>query len=151
MADVKEAMRAATKFAADHIHQLAYEQVYMRHAGRLKEGAKLHTLREMLKEVGISSFITTANNIVNNMALRAVVNHPERPDDHVLEWREDGLGYCLICHGAEATMPTDCPGQEMTEAQQQAVQAGTMGFINGKWRHGNFERYRFNPVEEVKP
>jgi hypothetical protein len=42
-----------------------------------------------------------------------------------------GLASCNICGGAEASMPTDCPGRKMTADEQDAVQAGTMECFGG--------------------
>lgn len=45
----------------------------------------------------------------------------------------DGLSSCNSCGGAEASMPTDCPGVRMTVDQIDAVQAGTLDFVAGSW------------------
>jgi len=41
---------------------------------------------------------------------------------------EGGLSSCTVCGGAEASLPTDCPGIKMTDTQQDAVQAGDLDY-----------------------
>jgi hypothetical protein len=43
------------------------------------------------------------------------------------------LALCRICNGAEASMPTQCPGVKMTPEQKDEVQAGTLDFDEGCW------------------
>lgn len=43
------------------------------------------------------------------------------------------LESCTTCNGAESSLPKDCPGHPMTPAQRDAVSAGTLNFIAGKW------------------
>lgn len=56
-----------------------------------------------------------------------------RAGTHKLFDREDGLAHCKVCGGAEASMPTKCPGRQMTGAESDAVQGGTTDFRNGTW------------------
>jgi hypothetical protein len=49
------------------------------------------------------------------------------------EGREDGLAVCLTCGGAEASLPTDCPGRRMTAEEQDDVQAGVRDYRGGGW------------------
>lgn len=44
------------------------------------------------------------------------------------------LASCTVCGGAEASMPTDCPGIYMTGLQMDAVQAGQLDYYEGAWR-----------------
>jgi hypothetical protein len=44
-----------------------------------------------------------------------------------------GLSSCTVCGGAEATLPTDCPGDQMTDEQMKAVQDKANDFKNGVW------------------
>jgi hypothetical protein len=54
---------------------------------------------------------------------------------------EGGLALCTICGGAEGTLPSECPGIEMSEYQEDAVWLyKTLDFKNGKW---------FNPKENA--
>ena len=46
---------------------------------------------------------------------------------------DGGLFWCSVCHGAEASLPTDCPGRKMTGPEQDAVQAGKLDFKTGVW------------------
>lgn len=48
---------------------------------------------------------------------------------------EGGLALCKACGGAEASMPTDCPGSPMTGEQMDEVQAGHLDYVNGEWVH----------------
>lgn len=45
---------------------------------------------------------------------------------------EGGLFVCSICLGAEGSLPTDCPGVQMTESQSDAVFAGELDFRDGR-------------------
>lgn len=46
---------------------------------------------------------------------------------------DGGLKWCKVCNGAEGSLPFECPGEPMTEAQEKAVQAGTLNFFAGGW------------------
>jgi hypothetical protein len=61
-----------------------------------------------------------------------------------------GLGLCTVCHGAEASLPTDCPGVAMTAEQQDAVQAGTLNYHQGKW-WGAIVPKAMRPIPETEP
>lgn len=39
-----------------------------------------------------------------------------------------GLAQCEVCGGAEASLPTDCPGASMQEIVEDGVQAGEIDF-----------------------
>lgn len=45
---------------------------------------------------------------------------------------EGNLAYCTVCKGAEGSLPTDCPGAAMTEAEGEAVYAGHLDWQDGK-------------------
>ena len=47
-----------------------------------------------------------------------------------------GLAFCDVCKGAEASLPTDCPSRRLTADEQDAIQAGTVDYVGGKWRAG---------------
>lgn len=50
------------------------------------------------------------------------------------QWCEGGLGMCTVCGGAEGTLPTQCPGVEMTQEQMDAIYlTRTLDFKDGKW------------------
>lgn len=67
--------------------------------------------------------------------------HPPKP--HVLDKCEPncggchyclgGLALCTVCGGAEASLPTDCPGVRMGEDRAAEVQAGRLDFVRGEW------------------
>lgn len=46
---------------------------------------------------------------------------------------DGGLAYCKVCHGAEASLPTECPGVAMTPLQQDEVTACRVDFKGGRW------------------
>ena len=51
---------------------------------------------------------------------------------HQLHDREDGLHHCMVCHGAEGSLPTECPRRAMSEPEQEAVQRG-WDYKDGTW------------------
>ena len=44
-----------------------------------------------------------------------------------------GLAHCTVCGGAEGSLPTDCPGEQMTELREKMVFDGVMDYT---WRDG---------------
>lgn len=46
---------------------------------------------------------------------------------------DGGLGLCTVCGGAEASMPTDCPGTKIDEAILDQIQRGEFDFVDGTW------------------
>lgn len=64
-----------------------------------------------------------------------------RPGQHVLERHEGcqithcnicegGLANCIVCGGAEASMPTICPGRRLSHEELDAIQAGDLDFTD---------------------
>ncbi len=45
----------------------------------------------------------------------------------------EGLVQCLICHGWEGSLATECPGRKMTYNEGEAVFGGMIDFRNGQW------------------
>jgi hypothetical protein len=46
-----------------------------------------------------------------------------------------GLASCVICGGGEGSLPTDCPGERMTDEQEAAVYAGVLDYRRvGGWQ-----------------
>lgn len=45
-----------------------------------------------------------------------------------------GLAYCDVCHGAEGSLTTACPGEPMTTEQQDDVYARRVDYQDGAWR-----------------
>lgn len=43
-----------------------------------------------------------------------------------------GLAWCATCGGAEGSLPTDCPGEEMSEATEDRVYAGAIDYRDGR-------------------
>jgi len=52
---------------------------------------------------------------------------------HDFHERDDGLQHCKVCNGAEASLPTECPGVKMTESQQDLVQNGYIDYVRSQW------------------
>lgn len=48
---------------------------------------------------------------------------------------DGGLYSCTRCHGAEASLPTDCPGEPMSHGLQDDVAAGLRDY---RWREGGW-------------
>lgn len=44
-----------------------------------------------------------------------------------------GLGICIVCGGAECELPTECPGEQMTQEQKVLVCSGDMDFYYDNW------------------
>lgn len=44
-----------------------------------------------------------------------------------------GLALCERCGGAEASMPTDCPGRKLTADESDMIQAGNLDYKDGKF------------------
>lgn len=48
-----------------------------------------------------------------------------------------GLDYCKTCHGAEGSLPTDCPGRAMNAFEEAIVFAGIVDFAEDVWKIGS--------------
>lgn len=46
-----------------------------------------------------------------------------------------GLALCVTCGGAEASLPTHCPGEHMDSIMATSVQEGLMDYHDGAWRY----------------
>ncbi len=46
---------------------------------------------------------------------------------------EGGLQSCIVCGGAEITLPTECPGRWMTDALMDKVRDKIIDFNGGVW------------------
>lgn len=40
-----------------------------------------------------------------------------------------GLALCNICNGAEASLPTDCPGRPLSAREEDAILANRLDFV----------------------
>lgn len=47
---------------------------------------------------------------------------------------DGGLASCTICNGAEASLPTDCPGEPISDADQRDIMTGELDYRAGEWR-----------------
>jgi hypothetical protein len=52
---------------------------------------------------------------------------------HDYEVRDDGLDSCTVCGGGEGALPAECPGARMTADEQDAVYAGQLEYVHGRW------------------
>jgi hypothetical protein len=43
------------------------------------------------------------------------------------------LAHCMVCSGAEGSLPTHCPGRSMTPFEEENVYAGRLDFKDGQW------------------
>lgn len=59
---------------------------------------------------------------------------PQRPHGHVYHDREDGLAHCKVCHGAEGSLPTQCPQRKMSDAEEDAVYAAQLDYRDNHWQ-----------------
>lgn len=46
---------------------------------------------------------------------------------------DQGLADCIVCGGAEGSLPTDCPGLKMSAEARQGVYDKKLDFVKGKW------------------
>ena len=53
--------------------------------------------------------------------------------EHEFYDREDGLAHCKVCDGGECELPTDCPGEKMTDSQRALVCGGNLDYCAGGW------------------
>lgn len=44
------------------------------------------------------------------------------------------LSLCLVCGGAEATLPSECPGRDLTNEEEDAIEAQRLDYEGGQWR-----------------
>lgn len=49
---------------------------------------------------------------------------------------EGGLALCDVCGGAEASLPTHCPGVRMDQVAESLVQSGYADYRCGVWEYG---------------
>ena len=56
---------------------------------------------------------------------------------------EQGLGYCDVCKGAEASLTTDCCGRKITESEDMCIMGGTLDYVKGNWITYKFENKHF--------
>ncbi len=58
----------------------------------------------------------------------------ENPDEaNGCQTCRGGLAHCKVCGGAEGDLPTDCPGERMTDDQRDRVMAGKLDFVGAGW------------------
>ena len=59
---------------------------------------------------------------------------PQPCDRLHCQFCEGGLAFCEKCKCGEGTLPSQCPGEPVSEEQQQNIYAGASDFRDGKWR-----------------
>lgn len=52
---------------------------------------------------------------------------------HRFQTRDDGLGFCLTCHGAEIELTTHCCMRLMTDPERASVTEDELDFRDGQW------------------
>lgn len=57
------------------------------------------------------------------------------------------LSNCVVCGGAEAAMPTDCPGSRICHDDLERIMAGTLDFRDGQWVAPSGPKSAWEPVE----
>lgn len=45
----------------------------------------------------------------------------------------EGLAWCTVCHCAEGTLPTACPGVRVPGRVQTLIIRGVVDFVDGRW------------------
>ena len=58
---------------------------------------------------------------------------PGNHDRHC-QFCDGGLSGCVVCGAFEGAWPDDCPGEQMTADQSDAVYAGLLNYRDGAWR-----------------
>lgn len=54
-----------------------------------------------------------------------------------------GLGHCLTCGGAEASLPTHCPQRRMTQIEVEAVSDGDLDYTFSEgWHFPSWRKWR---------
>lgn len=53
--------------------------------------------------------------------------------EHLFEARVDGVRRCVVCTGADVSLPTDCPGIAMDAKSRTAITDGLLDFKAGAW------------------
>lgn len=43
------------------------------------------------------------------------------------------LFICEVCGGAEASLPTDCPGRRLTNEESEGIEAGKLDYLSESW------------------
>ena len=46
---------------------------------------------------------------------------------------DGGLSSCIVCDGAEGSLPSECPGKVMSCKEQELIFDGDLDFRDGKW------------------
>ncbi len=80
-----------------------------------------------------------------------------QPDGHTLEVVDgyEGCAWCTACGGCEESIPTHCPGEQMTKLVEQRVYAGALDYRDGRWVQrpvrGLLIRFTPNPCPRMDP
>lgn len=49
------------------------------------------------------------------------------------QYCQGGLAFCTVCKCAEGTLPTECPGEPVSEEVQENIFNGASDFVSGQW------------------
>lgn len=61
------------------------------------------------------------------------VEHETCPDPGRRMICDGGLALCTVCWGAEGSLATECPGEQMSDEHDEAVYGGELDFVDGAW------------------
>ena len=67
-------------------------------------------------------------------------HHDTCPKPGACMYCDGGLAWCTTCGGAEADLPTECPGRRLTPQERDNVAMGLMDYVGGVWVHGRTSR-----------
>jgi ATPase subunit of ABC transporter with duplicated ATPase domains len=95
------------------------------------EKEKLRTYTWLLKESCRTTYLRKEEEDKMYFDIEASLQHKQGV--HKFADREDGLAYCLVCGGAEGSLPIDCPQVRMTADQRDGVFTGNLDHIDGTW------------------
>lgn len=99
--------------------------------------------RERFDKLITSMTSTEALDVLSEQQRREILGKPygaHTLETHVPECEvphcnicDGGLAYCKVCGGAEASLPTECPGERMSSQTADDVMACRMDFKGGRW------------------
>jgi len=107
---------------------------------RFEDGKTVHTTaiksREDREDGTFVARTLNSTYLVYPMGTHRLATHEncDRPHCPICE---GGLAFCETCRGAEASLPTECPGRKMTEEEEEGVMAGIIDFT---WEKGWMRR-----------
>lgn len=67
------------------------------------------------------------------MAEHVLLKHVDCRKEGICNICDGGLAFCTVCKGAEASLPTECPGRPLDATEEAEIMAGALNFRAGKW------------------